>query len=75
MTVIVADRERRKAAFLTEYKTLCRKHGMMVIQVTCDDYSPMSVADLCEDPASLDKAVGEMLIEPLRTIEWPTEAP
>lgn len=66
---MVTEFERRKAAFLAEYRALCRKHGLMVIYIARDDdeYSPFSLAYL--DEATLDRAVLEMNLEPCRTIE------
>lgn len=65
---MVTDFERRKAAFLDEYRALCRKHGLLVIHVNCaeDEYSPFSLAYL--DEATLDRVVLEMNLEPCRTI-------
>jgi hypothetical protein len=73
MSGMVTDVERRKAAFLYEYRALCRKHGLMVIYIarSDDEYSPFSLAYL--DGATLDRAVLEMNLEPCRKISQ--EAP
>lgn len=65
---MVQDDERAKAAFLTDYRALCEKHGLMVVRVENpkDDYWPFVLAR----PAGkmLDIAIQEMLLEPVRTI-------
>jgi hypothetical protein len=60
--------EQAKAAFLTDYRTLCEKHGMMVIRVEseADTYWAFSAAKL--DRPVLDIAIQEMLMEPVRSI-------
>jgi hypothetical protein len=64
--------ERDKAAFLTDYRALCEKHGLMVIRVENDgEYWAFSTARL--DTASLEASIQEMLFEPVRTIEWPVD--
>lgn len=65
---MVTDFERRKADFLSEYRALCRRHGLLVIHVNGanDEYSPFSLAYL--DEATLERVVLEMSLEPCRTI-------
>lgn len=53
--------ERAKAAFVTEYRALCENHGLMVIQVDAEGYSPFAVAEL--NRALLEGMVQEMLLE------------
>lgn len=57
--------ERLKAAFLTEYRALCERHGLQVIHMSNgeDEYSPFRVATA--DPELLAAAVQEMLLEPV----------
>lgn len=60
--------ERAKAAFLTEYRTLCMKHNLMVIRVeNPDEYWAFSTATV--DATALNASIQEMLLEPVRTIE------
>lgn len=67
----VDEQERKKAAFLSEYKAICERYGMILIQVMHDvEYCPQAVAttDLC--PHAPARQVEQALIEHIRTIEW-----
>lgn len=64
---MVSTGERRKAAFLTEYRALCERYGMMVIRVeNPGDYWAFAVG--IPDTITLDAAIQEMMLEPSRTI-------
>lgn len=73
MSAMVTEFERHKAVFLSEYRALCQRHGLMVkpgrLVIYADrhegEYSPFSLASLDEE--SLDLAILEMSIEPCRT--------
>jgi len=58
--------EKAKAHFLTDYRELCERHKLMVVQVDEAGYSPFALAVL--DRPTLDGMVQEMLIEATRNI-------
>lgn len=65
----VDQEERDKAAFLTEYRALCERHGFMVIHIDRRDkgYSPFALAIVT--PELLAIAVEEMMLEPVANVE------
>jgi acetylornithine/succinyldiaminopimelate/putrescine aminotransferase len=64
---MVGREEKAKAAFLTEYRELCERHGYMVIRIeNSGEYWAFSLANL--EPQMMDIAVQEMLLEPVRKI-------
>jgi hypothetical protein len=66
-------KEDRKEAFIVEYADLCRRHGMMVVQVFDADkapggYSPYVVTETEHCPGALPSVLIEMRIEALRQL-------
>lgn len=66
----VPDDDRRKSAFLTEYRELCERHGFMVIFTVRgeDEYSSFGLAAL--DAKGLDVTMTEMQMEPVVKVMW-----
>jgi hypothetical protein len=61
------EEDKQKAAFLTEYRALCEKHGLFVIHVIREEYCPFALAILNEEDGTkvFDLAINEMLLESL----------
>lgn len=66
--------EKRKAAFLDDYKKLCTQHGMMVIMcdvetVADETYASFEVADIYRAPRAFEQAMEEMRIREVARIQ------
>lgn len=63
--------ETRKAQFITEYKALCEKYEMIVVQLhgvdkdVEEEYEPFAVADIRKRPQTLREQLDEMLLTDL----------
>lgn len=63
----VRQEERAKVAFINEYRTLCERHGLIVIRVENDgEYWAFAVGR--PDTRMLNIAIQEMLLEPVREV-------
>jgi hypothetical protein len=64
----VSEDERKKAAFLAEYRRLCDVYGMMVVMVRIakSKYRAFALLDMGQSRDELDKAVLEMHLEELQ---------
>lgn len=66
-------KEERKEQFIVEYADLCRRHGMMVVQVFDPEdvpggYAPYVVSETKFCPDALGAVLLEMRVEDLRQL-------
>lgn len=65
---MISAEDRAKAAFLAEYRTLCEKHGMLLLLIeTTTRGAVFAVAEYSAEV--MDQVRHEVLLEPMRLLQ------